>query len=188
MKILRAVVLVAALALPVSMVVGERAYGQDGGAEATQPSPTAPTTTTEAPKPAEVTTTPEKVVTAISASEVAVDQPAWLKAVGLAWKPLLAVLLALVIAKVGASEAGKAFIRAGFVAVDMIYLAYVQPAKDPNNKEVEWDPAEARARAWKKFKQVAPPLVKLLYLWKGKEWGETMMHKFANMRSKKDKE
>lgn len=183
MKILRMMMLVAMLSLPVSMI-GERAYGQDAEPEITQPTPEA-----EAPKPAEVPAVPEvPEVPDVPEVEVEIKQPGWLKAIGMAWKPLLAILLALAIAKVGASEAGKAFIRASFTVIDMTYLSYVQPAKDPNNDDVKWDPAEARKRAWQTFKKSAPMLVKLLYVWKGKEWGETMMHKFANMRAKKNKE
>ena len=188
MRIIRILILAAMLALPVSMVTSEQAYAQDGGPEVTAPAPAAEAPA-EAPKPAEAEASKtEETAAESSAPEVAVKQPGWLKAIGMAWKPLLAILLALAIAKVGASEAGKAFIRAGFTVIDMTYLSYVQPAKDPDNKDLEWDPAEARKRAWQTFKKSAPMLIKLLYVWKGKEWGEAMMHKFANMRAKKTKE
>ncbi|KKN73357.1 hypothetical protein LCGC14_0401700 [marine sediment metagenome] len=192
MRIIRILILAAMLALPVSMITSEQAYAQDGEPEITAPVPAAEAPA-EAPKPTEAAKPIEEkksdeTAPASSAPEVAVTQPKWLKAIGMAWKPLLAILLALAIAKVGVSEAGKAFIRAGFTVIDMTYLSYVQPAKDPDNKDVEWNPAEARKRAWQTFKKSAPMLIKLLYVWKGKEWGEAMMHKFANMRAKKNKE
>lgn len=116
--------------------------------------------------------------------DVASGLPKWLVLFGKGWPIILTLLLTVVVAKVIKDEGWKSIVAKIVHAVDATYLAYVQPAKDPNNPLVEWDPAEARARAWAEAKKQAGPILKLIFALKGKAWGETLVHRIANARSK----
>lgn len=164
--------IIVALSMCTSLTIAQEAPA-DGGAI------TAPAE----PGPASVTTEPA-AVERIEAVETAKGTPVWLVIVNKAWLVVLALLGVFLLAKMAKDEAWRKVIRAGINAVDQVYLAYVKPAKDPNNKEVEWDPTEARRRAWEATKKQVGPFLRLLFKLKGRAWGEALVHKIANARAK----
>ncbi len=167
------------------------AYGQDSQPDVTaQPNPGSEAAIAPAPEKAEAIpdATASEAVTSKSSNVTVPDAaPTWLKLFGKAWPIILTLLITVILVKFVKDEVWRGILKAGLMGVDMIYLAYAQPAKDPNNPDVKWDPAEARARAWSEAKKQASIIGKLIFAVKGKAWGEALVHRIANHRSGKTK-